>query len=108
MINWKVTNLKYYEEVLGLEKVVCEIYYIVEAKDDLGNVGQCFGSHRLDLSSLNAKRFISFDDITREQAISWVKACLSPREVEELEGYAVENIIQGETKTQNAGLPSNW
>jgi len=111
MINWKITNLEYYNEYQGLSNVVKTIHYIVEATDADNNIGQCVGSQQLDLTQLNAKLFTEFESITEDNVISWLKDSLNatdPSSVETLEGFALQGVVIGNTEETNVGLPSNW
>lgn len=111
MINWKITNLEYYNEYQGLRNVVKTIHYIVEATDADNNIGRCVGSQQLDLTYLNAKLFKEFALISKDDAIGWLKDSLNesdPNTVDNLEGAALQQAVAGDNAEINVGLPSNW
>lgn len=108
MITWKITNLKYLDEKQGLEKVVNQIHYYVQAESESGDQAQLTGTQVLNTESLNVKTFVNFDDVTEEIAIGWLKDSLGSHQADELESLALNAVLESETQSTKLGLPSTW
>ena len=103
-ITWKISNIEWIQQVGDHSKVVKNVHYWVEAKDDAGNMGYTWGNVQLDIS--NPSSFTEYPSITEEQALEWLKSALGPTQVTEIENYITSRVLnQDPMDIRGLGLP---
>ncbi len=75
-----------------------------ETDGDVTYFGRDDGSQGLDISDL-ADGFVSFSDVTEEQAIEWLEAALGTEGVEQIEKNIADDIARKKNPPVEAGTP---
>jgi hypothetical protein len=76
---WKVAAMDVAKSQDGLTDVVVGIHYTVDCADGEDSVG-AYGS--IPCGPVDPQDFISYENLSESQAISWVKAVVNEAEVE--------------------------
>lgn len=71
--SWKLTSLKK-RNVDNLNGVVFQTYWQKIGTDEDGNIGIFSGATPFDPSKINTESFISFEQLTEEMVLNWIKA----------------------------------
>ena len=94
---WKVTGLKT-QTVSGIDGVIFQTYWTKTGKDENGNEGVFSGATPIKEVDVAATGFISFDQLTEEDVLGWIKAVV----VGEYENHVNQQIQkQIDQKTMN-------
>lgn len=107
MINWKITNIEYVKSKDGLTNVAKNVHWFCDRIDSEGNYGNCWGNQQLDIDSLNAATFISFDDLTEEQVLGWVKEAMGSN-LAGVESFVNNQVNEKQMTERAVGIPSSW
>ena len=101
-VTWDVVSLDATTTVGSLSDVVTSIHW--EASDADGDyIGYRYGE--VTLSEADSASFTAYADITKDDAISWVKAALGSDEVTEIETNIASQISALKTPTKTSGVP---
>jgi hypothetical protein len=71
--------------------------------EDQGQFANCYGS--VGLGAPEEDNYTPFDEVTKEQAIEWLKAALGEEQVEAIEASLVQQIEDKLFPEQAMGLP---
>lgn len=70
---WTISALDVEKEVEGLQDVVITVHWRLRATDDLDGVtSEIYGAD--SLSTPETDSFVSFEELTQEQVVSWLEA----------------------------------
>ena len=101
-VTWKITALDSTKTIGSLSDVVTSIHW--EASDaDGDHIGYRFGE--VTLSEADSASFTAYADITKDDAISWVKAALGSDEVTAIERNIASQISELKTPSKTSGVP---
>ena len=100
---WTVSNLDFQKNLNGKTDVVKTVHWNCEDKDENGNSGRVYGT--VSLSTDDLSNFITYSDITSEQAIAWAKAELGNEAVASAESNVAAQIAEKANPTQGSGVP---
>lgn len=73
---WKLTGLKK-QNSSDLNDIIVGTQWKVIATDEDGNKGEFVGATPFSLSSVDPENFTSYESLTEEQVLSWVKSVVS-------------------------------
>lgn len=102
---WTIHNLEFFKNYKGKSDVVFMAHYECFDKDADGNGGSLIGTVSIPADDLS--NFISYEDITETQAISWAKDALGADKVSEVESLVAGQIAKKATPTEGSGVPWN-
>ena len=101
-VTWNIAALDATKTVGSLSDVVTSIHW--EASDTDGEyTGYRYGE--VTLSEADSESFTAYADITKDNAISWVKAALGSDEVTEIETNIASQISALKTPSKTSGVP---
>jgi len=106
--NWIISNIECYKSKSGFENVVKKVHYIVEARDEEGNYASTWGNQQLQSSELDSVTFKNFNDLKKEEVISWVQQALEEDSLKALDEYLSRQLEKKTQPQKYIGLPSNW
>jgi hypothetical protein len=87
--NWTISSLECYPEKAGKEKVVFTVHWRYSAAD--GNYfSETYGSHSLDTD--NIKKFVSFENLTKETVVGWLESSLGEEKIDEMKQTLLNGI----------------
>ena len=104
-VTWDVHSLDVTKTVGSLSDVVTAInWYAFEdvSKGDQTYTGSHYGS--TPIADPDSESFITYADITKDNAIAWVKAGLGSDEVTALETQIAAQITESKTPTVTSGV----
>ena len=70
---WKLKSLKK-RNTQEVENVVIQTYWEKIGVDDQGNEGKFSGATPFDLSTVDPNKFISYEDLTEDVILGWIKS----------------------------------
>ena len=70
---WKITGLKR-KDAPDLSNIVVQTYWKKIGTDEDGNTGEFNGATPFDLTNVDPNNFTSYEDLTEEMVLSWIKA----------------------------------
>lgn len=91
---WKLTGLKR-KNSSDLKNIVVQTYWKKTGTDENGNVGEFHGATPFDLSKVDPNNFTSYEDLTEEMILSWIKSV-----VDDSYGNHVDTQIQKQIEEQ--------
>ena len=101
-VTWNVVSLDATKTVGSLSDVVTTVHWT--ASDTEGDhSGSAYGS--VTLAEADSGSFTAYADITKANAIAWVKAALGSDEVTRIETGIAAQITESKTPTAAAGVP---
>lgn len=72
---WKITGLKRKDAPNeGLNNIIVQTYWKKIGTDNDGNTGEFQGATPFDLSTVDPNNFTSYEDLTEEMVLSWIKS----------------------------------
>jgi hypothetical protein len=92
-IKWEVAAVKASKELNGKTNVVSQVQWQVTATDGTLN-GSVYGNQDLQVDESN---FTSFDQLTEQTMIGWVKAAIGDEQVATFEAKAIANMTPVQT-----------
>ena len=101
-VTWKVVSLDATKTVGSLSDVVTTVHWTASDADG-DHTGSSYGS--IGLADADSKSFTAYKDITKDNAIAWVKAALGSDEVTAIETSIAAQITESKTPTVTAGVP---
>jgi len=104
-VTWNVVSLDATKTVGSLSDVVTIVHWTASDADG-DHTGSSYGS--IGLAEANSESFTAYADITKDNAIAWVKAALGSDRVTEIETGIAAQITESKTPTVISGVPSAW
>ena len=112
-VTWNVVKLEATKTVGSLSDVVTQVHWTADDSETVGSGdsavthrGSAYGS--VALADADSSSFTAYDDITKDNAIAWVKARLGSATVTEIETGIASQITESKTPTTTSGVPSAW
>ncbi len=107
---WSIVNLDRAVSLDSKKDVVTTVHWEVTDSEDVGSgddavthIGRSYGSGSLDTSDLSS--FTAYADITKSDAIAWVKEALGADQVAAYEKSVADQITKSKTPTTGTGVP---
>jgi len=85
---WKIVSVKAFKKLNGKKNVVSQVQWSVTATEDTLN-GSVYGNQDLQIDQSN---FTSFDQLTEQTMVGWVKAAMGDEQVAAFEAKAIANM----------------
>ena len=101
-VTWDVVALDATKTVGSLSDVVTTVHWTASDADG-DHSGYAYGS--VGLAEADSSSFTAYADITKDNAISWVKTQLGSDEVTRIETDVAAQITEKKTPTVTAGVP---
>ena len=101
-VTWDVVALDATKTVGSLSDVVTTVHWTASDADG-DHSGYAYGS--VGLAEADSGSFTAYADITKDNAISWVKTQLGSDEVTRIETDVAAQITEKKTPTVTAGVP---
>ena len=101
-VTWNVSQLDTVETQDSLSDVVGQVHWQVY---DVAGIYKADFYGTVLLSAPDASSFTPLADITKEDAIAWVKAALGADEVTAIETRIAAQITESKTPTATSGVP---
>lgn len=70
---WELTSLKR-KDTSDIKNIIVQTYWKKTGTDENGNVGSFSGATPFDLSSVDPNNFTSYEDLTEEMVLNWIKS----------------------------------
>jgi len=96
--SWNIANLERYTA----NGLVFSVHYTVNAEDGTYRIG-AYGS--LELEAPEPGNMVTFDDLTEEIVVGWVKGKFGDEKVAEIEAALQSQLDEKHAPTKAAGLP---
>ena len=101
-VTWDVVALDATKTVGSLSDVVTNDHWTASDSDG-EHSGSSYGS--VELAAADSGSFTAYKDITKDNAIAWVKAALGSDEVTAIETSIAAQITESKTPTVSSGVP---
>ena len=101
-VTWDVVALDATKTVGSLSDVVTNVHWTASDSDG-EHSGSSYGS--VELAAAYSGSFTAYKDITKDNAISWVKAALGSDKVTAIETSIAAQITESKTPTVSSGVP---
>ena len=101
-VTWDVVALDAIKTVGSLSDVVTNVHWTASDSDG-EHSGSSYGS--VELAAADSGSFTAYKDITKDNAIAWVKAALGSDEVTAIETSIAAQITESKTPTVSSGVP---
>ena len=101
-VTWDVVALDATKTVGSLSDVVTNVHWTASDSDG-EHSGSSYGS--VELAAADSGSFTAYKDITKDNAIAWVKAALGSDEVTAIETSISAQITESKTPTVSSGVP---
>ena len=109
-VTWDVAALDATKTVGSLSDVVTVVHWTASDSETVGSgdsavvhTGSAYGS--IGLAAADSGSFTAYADITKDNAIAWVKAALGSDEVTRIETGIAAQITESKTPTVSSGVP---
>ena len=109
-VTWDVASLDATKTVGSLSDVVTAVHWTASDSETVGSgdsavvhTGYRYGS--IGLAEADSGSFTAYADITKANAIAWVKAALGSDEVTAIETSIAAQITESKTPTKTSGVP---
>ena len=109
-VTWDVVSLDATKTVGSLSDVVTTVHWTASDSETVGSgdsavihSGYRYGS--VGLAEADSGSFTAYADITKDNAIAWVKAALGADEVTAIETRIAAQITESKTPTVSSGVP---
>jgi hypothetical protein len=92
---WQLTSLKR-KDTSDIKNIVVQSYWKKTGTDENGNEGSFSGATPFDLSSVDPNNFTSYEDLTEEMVLDWIKSVVVgdyERHVNEKIAEQIEAIV---------------
>jgi len=90
---WKLKSLKRRNST-DINNIVVQTYWDKIGTDEDGNVGTFNGATPFDLSSVDPENFISYEDLTEEMILGWIKSCVVGNYEQHVNGVIATQIAE--------------
>jgi len=104
-LRWEISRINKAPTEGSLSNVCKEMEWVVSEDDSEKNKYAAYRLGVVTLSSADSDSFIEFDDLTRDNCISWVKSILGTTEVTAIETSVNNKIAAEEAGTSTVGFP---
>ena len=109
-VTWDVVALDATKTVGSLSDVVTVVHWTASDSETIGSGNSAVlhsgSSHgAVELSEADSKSFTAYADITKDDAIGWVKAALGSDEVTRIETGIAAQRTESKTPTVSSGVP---
>ena len=101
-VTWNVVSLDATRTVGSLSDVVTTVHWTASDADG-DHTGSSYGS--VGLAEADSGSFTAYADITKDNAVAWVKAALGADEVTRVETSIAAQITESKTPTTSSGTP---
>ena len=101
-VTWDIVSLDSIKTVGSLSDVVTTVHWTAIDKDG-DHSGNAYGS--VDLAKADSSSFTAYKDITKNNAIAWVKAVLGSDQVTSIEKRITDQISESKNPTITSGTP---
>ena len=101
-VTWSVASLDSTKTVGSLSDVVTTVHWTASDSDG-DHTGSSYGS--VGLAEADGGSFTAYADITKDNAVAWVKAALGTDEVTSIETSIAAQITESKTPTTTTGIP---
>ena len=101
-VTWDVVCLDATKTVGSLSDVVTTVHWTARDADG-DHTGSAYGS--IGLAAADSESFTAYADITKDNAVAWVKAALGADEVTRVETSIAAQITESKTPTTSTGVP---
>ena len=109
-VTWDIAGLEATKTVGSLSDVVTHIHWTASDSEtgsgETSHEGYRYGCEAL--AEADSGSFIAYEDITKDNALTWVKAALGSDKVSDIETSIAAQITESKTPTKTFGLPSAW
>lgn len=105
-VTWIIDQLDITKTVGSLSDVVTHIHWTASDSETVSGVqhnGSRYGATML--ANAESSSFTAYADITKENAIAWLKAALGSDEVSAIETDIAAQINESKTPTKTSGVP---
>jgi len=109
-VTWNVVALDATKTVGSLSDVVTTVHWTANDSETVGSgdsavehTGSSYGS--VGLAEADSGSFTAYADITKDNAVAWVKAALGSDEVTKIETSIAAQITESKTPTKSTGVP---
>ena len=109
-VTWNVVSLDATKTVGSLSDVVTTVHWTASDSEPVGSgdsavvyTGSAYGA--IGLAEADSGSFTAYADITKDNAIAWVKAVLGSDEVTAIETRIAEQITESKSPTVSSGVP---
>ena len=109
-VTWNVVALDATKTVGSLSDVVTTVHWTASDSETVGSgdsavehTGSSYGS--VGLAEADSGSFTAYADITKDNAVAWVKAALGSDEVTKIETSIAAQITESKTPTKSTGVP---
>ena len=101
-VTWNIVSLDATKTVGSLSDVVTTVHWTANDADG-DHTGYSYGC--VGLAEADSGSFTAYADITKDNAIAWVKAVLGSDEVTAIETRIAEQITESKSPTVSSGVP---
>ena len=109
-VTWDVVALDATKTVGSLSDVVTTIHWTASDSETVGSgesavthYGSSYGS--VGIADADSESFTAYADITKANAITWVKNAIGSDEVTSIENGIAAQIAESKTPTKSSGVP---
>jgi len=109
-VTWNVVSLDATKTVGSLSDVVTTVHWTASDSETVGSgdsavvhTGSSYGA--VGLAEADSKSFTAYADITKDNAVAWVKTALGSDEVTAIETGIAAQITESKTPTKTSGVP---
>ena len=109
-VTWDIAALDATKTVGSLSDVVTTVHWTANDSETVGSgdsavihTGSLYGA--VALAAADSGSFTAYADITKDNAIAWVKAALGSDEVTRIETGIAAQITESKTPTVSSGVP---
>ena len=109
-VTWDIASLDATKTVGSLSDVVTNVHWTANDSETVGS-GESAVIHRgssygcVALADADSGSFTAYADITKDNAIAWVKAALGSDEVTRIETDIAAQITESKTPATTSGVP---
>ena len=109
-VTWDIVALDATKTIGSLSDVVTTIHWIANDSETVGSgdsavVHNGFANGSVGLADADSSSFTAYEDITKDNAISWVKAAIGSSEVTAIETDIAAQIAESKTPSTTTGVP---
>lgn len=101
---WKVTGMKTMNTD-NLSKAVFQTYWSKTGTDEHGNIGVFSGATPFNVAEINPNNFVSFNNLTEETVLSWIKPIVTGSYEEHVNSKIAQQIADKAQNKEEAKLP---
>lgn len=104
---WEITGIKR-KNTEDLNNIIVQTYWRKTGTDENGNSASFAGATPFDLSTVDPENFISYEDLTEEIVLSWIKSVVVfdyEEHVNETIQRKIDEIVNPITEIEKEDLP---